>query len=229
MPPGVVTAFALALGQLTDRRILLILAKSLALTLILFALLGGASWWLLQRGITAYLPDESLSGLAALVMVLLGGWLLWRILALAVMQFFADDVVLAVEQRHYPQMYAAARRLDWHEELSNGLKGAGRALLLNLIALPVALALLITGIGPAIVFWLVNAVLLGRELTDMVWQRHRSGKEATLPLSRPERWILGGIVTALLTIPFANLLAPVMGAAMATHLVHRKQAGIHAT
>ena len=36
------------------------------------------------------------------------------------------------------------------------------------------------------------------------------------------------LVAALLAIPFANLLAPFLGAAMATHLVHRKGANGHA-
>jgi hypothetical protein len=36
------------------------------------------------------------------------------------------------------------------------------------------------------------------------------------------------MTTALLTVPFAYLLAPVMGAAMATHMVHRKRAAPHA-
>ena len=33
---------------------------------------------------------------------------------------------------------------------------------------------------------------------------------------------LGGVVAALLMVPFANFLAPVLGAAAAAHLVHRK-------
>ena len=35
-------------------------------------------------------------------------------------------------------------------------------------------------------------------------------------------FLLGGAVTALLAIPFANFLAPVIGAAGAAHMVHRK-------
>jgi uncharacterized protein involved in cysteine biosynthesis len=34
------------------------------------------------------------------------------------------------------------------------------------------------------------------------------------------RFLLGGAIAALLAVPFANLLAPVLGAAAATHLVH---------
>jgi uncharacterized protein involved in cysteine biosynthesis len=80
--------------------------------------------------------------------------------------------------------------------------------------------LLFTGIGPALVFWAVNAWLLGRELTEMVWLRHRPSPAARAPVGRMTRFLLGGAIAALLAVPFANLLAPVLGAAAATHLVH---------
>jgi CysZ protein len=220
-------AFLLALGQLTDPRVLRILAKSLAVTLALLALLGWAGWWALRLVLERAGAGELGQLLAAGGAVLLG-WLLWRILAIAVMQFFADEVVEAVEAKHYPAALANARKLPWREELAHGLKGAGRALGYNLLALPVALVLLVTGIGPALVFWLVNAMLLGRELTGMVWVRHRHAASIEAPLSGLERLLLGGLVTVWLTVPVANLLAPLAGAAMAAHLVHRKGVIAHA-
>jgi CysZ protein len=216
------SAFALALNQLGDARVLWVLAKSLAITLLLFALLGTASWYGLDALLDSWPALRDYSDLAALLVVIVAGWLLWRILALLVLQLFADEVVLAVEAKHYPAAAAAARKLGLGEELANGLRGAGRALLFNLLALPVALVLLITGVGAPLVFWLVNSVLLGRELQDMVWLRHRFSASAPPPVSKLERLLLGGAVTALLTIPFVNLLAPLLGAAAATHLIHRK-------
>ncbi len=228
-------AFLLALRQLGDPRVLRVLARSLAVTLLLFALLGWAGWWGLDMLLAwAGLSQDRLGdaaglrGLIAFAMVLIAGWLLWRVLALAVLQFFADEVVEAVEARHYPAALAAARPLGLAEELRQGLRGAGRALLFNLLALPVALALLVTGVGTALVFFLVNAVLLGRELADLVWLRHRHAPGAPPPVARGPRLVLGGVVTALLAIPVVNLLAPVLGAAMATHLVHRKGGSGHA-
>ena len=216
-------AFALAAAQLADPRVLILLAKSAALVLALLVMLGTAATW----AIMALLPPEwfsAESGMAlAVAIILIGGWLLWRIAALAVLQFMADEVVLAVEARHYPEAAARARKLGWREELANGLGGAGRALLVNLIALPVALVLLVTGVGAPLVFLLVNAVLIGRELQDMVWLRHRHSPGQRPPLTGGQRLVLGGVVTALLTIPFANLLAPFLGAAAATHLIHRKE------
>ena len=222
------SAFALALGQLSDPRVLRILAKSLAVALVVFVLLGVAGWWGLDWALAHWALSEELRGALALVAVIGFGWLLWRIVALAVLQLFADEVVQAVEARHYPAAAAQARKLGWREELANALRGAGRALLFNLLALPVALVLLVTGIGAPLVFWAVNALLLGRELQDMVWLRHRTSPAATPPLRGHERFMLGGIVAALLAVPFVNFLAPFLGAAMAAHLIHRKGLAVHA-
>lgn len=217
-------AFALALTRLADRRILAIWLKSLAVTLLVFAALGFAGWhgliWLLAR----YGEADGLEQLAAVLILALAGWLLWRIIALAVLQFFADEVVLAVERRDYPDMAASARKLGLAEEARRALAGAARALLYNLLALPVALVLAITGVGAPLVFLLVNAVLLGRELQDMVWLRHRPGPDSPPPLSGLERLGLGGVVALLLTVPVANFIAPFLGAACAVHLIHRKGA-----
>ncbi len=218
------TAFALALTQLAERRVLLLLLKCLAATLVAFAVLAVAGWYALGALAGALLPglDEGLRQLAAIVLWVLGAVLLWRVVALAVLQLFANEVVEAVEARHYPQALAQACPLSWREELSSGLRSAGRALLANLIALPLALALLVTGLGTALVFWAANAVVLGRELQDMAWLRHRHAEDAPAPLGRGERLVLGGIVSGLLFVPFINFLAPFIGAAMATHLIHRK-------
>lgn len=231
---GVFSALALALRQLADPRVLRVLGMSVAATLLAFVILAGLGWfgldWLLAR---AGLEDGLFAGagdlraLLSLLLALGGLVLVWRVVAMAVIQFFAEDVVRAVEARHYPAAASAARDLPLREQVRAGLGSAGRAVLFNLAALPFALLLLPTGIGPALLFWAVNALLVGRDLQDMVWLRHApspatGGDEALCPVSRGERFALGGMVAALLLVPFANFLAPVLGAAGAAHLVHRK-------
>lgn len=216
---AVVKSLALAIGQLGDRAILRVLMKSLAITLVIFVAfafaLNGALPWLvgsyLDLGEDAYL-------VISLLIFLLAAWLLFRIVALAVLQFFADEVVLAVERKHYPAAAERARKLPFREDLSNSMKGVGRALLFNALAAPVALVLLFTAIGPAIVFLLVNAVLLGRELTDMAWFRQREAGEERSPVGAASRFLLGASIAGLMLVPFANLLAPIIGAAAGTHL-----------
>lgn len=221
---AVVKSLALAVGQLGDRAILRVLMKSLAITLVIFVAfafaLNEALPWLvgsyLDLGEDAYL-------VISLLIFLLAAWLLFRIVALAVLQFFADEVVLAVEHKHYPIAAERARKLPFREDLSNSLKGVGRALLFNALAAPIALVLLFTAIGPAIVFLLVNAVLLGRELTDMAWFRQREVGEDRSPVGATSRFLLGAAIAGLMLVPFANLLAPIIGAAAGTHLYQRSQ------
>ncbi len=219
------TALALSIAQLGDPAILRVLAKSLAITLALFALLGGVMLVGLYRYLLSLDAAFSveLSALAAVVLTVIAGWLLFRIIALFVLQFFADEVVLAVEARHYPHAFGTARKVGLGEEFRGSAGALLRAVLVNLAALPFAILLLATGIGTAILFWAVNAWLLGRELQDMVWLRHRAAEDEGQPLGAATRFALGGIVAALLLVPFANLLAPVLGAASATHLVHRNR------
>ncbi|MBX7541578.1 EI24 domain-containing protein [Qipengyuania sphaerica] len=221
-------ALALSFSQLGDPAILKVLGKSLMITLAIFLVLG----WAASFGFEAFFVWAGMEGgggagaLLAILATLIGAWLLFRFVALFVLQFFAEDVVRAVETRHYPQEAGNARSLALREEMANGIKSTTRAVLANIIALPFAALLLVTGIGTAILFWAVNAFLLGRELQDMVWLRHRQDETEIAPLGQGRRFVLGGAIAGLLMVPFLNLLAPVLGAASATHMVHRGRGGI---
>ncbi|WP_390547546.1 EI24 domain-containing protein [Qipengyuania sp. MTN3-11] len=222
-------ALALSFGQLGDPAILRVLAKTVLVTLAIFLGAGAALWWgldaAIERWILALLPGDysgGLAGILALALAIVAGWLLFRLVALAVLQFFAEDVVRAVEKRHYPGEAASARALPFAESLGHSAGATLRAVIANAAALPVAALLAPTAIGAPLVFWLVNSVLLGRELQDMVWLRHRRDKSDAPPVGAATRFVLGGLVAAMLAVPFVNFLAPVLGAAAATHLVHRR-------
>ncbi|ODP37804.1 EI24 domain-containing protein [Sphingomonas turrisvirgatae] len=221
-------ALSLSIGQLGDRRILAVLAKSLALTLAIFAALGAALVWGARRLAAGWFSASDgvadLAGLAALLLAILSAWLLFRAIAIAVVGLFADEVVQAVEAKHYPDRLAGARDLSFARSAAMGLRSAGRALLVNLAFAPIYLILLVTGVGTAVAFFLVNSWLLGRDLGDMIAVRHvpsgdlKDWRMAT----RLSRLALGAAGTALFFVPLANFLAPVLGAAMATHLFHRR-------
>lgn len=222
---AVVRSLLLGMSQLGDPALLRVLAKSVAITLGMFAVLGVLTFQAILAA-AAYLGiaiGAQETYLAALVVTLLAAWFLFRVVALAVLQFFADEVVRAVERKHYPEAAAGARDLPFGEDLANSLKGAGRALLFNLLALPLALVLVFTAIGPAVVFLTVNAVLLGRELTEMGWLRHRPTNDAASPVDGLDRLLLGATIAALMAVPLANLFAPIIGAAAGTHLVHQSR------
>jgi uncharacterized protein involved in cysteine biosynthesis len=223
-------ALLLALGQLFDRPILVVLAKSLVLTLLLFAGLGFGLWIAMDR--LAGLASEwmgfgsdagVLADLATLLLFVFGWWLLFRAVAVAVIGIFADEVVAAVEAKHYPQAHAAARDVPLGRSTAMGIGSAARAIGFNLLLSPFYLMLLITGVGTALAFFAVNAWLLGRDLGDMVAARHMPyGQLAEWRRgTRLRRFALGAIGTGLFLVPLVNLVAPVLGAALATHVFHR--------
>ena len=215
-------ALPLALADLFDRRLLPIWLKSLLATVLAVAVLSVAGFFGLRALVLQLIANSDFAEVIGALIALFGAWLLWRIVALAVLQFFADEVVQAIEARHYPAQAAQARPLGWREELRRAAGSAGRALAYNLLALPFAIALLLTGVGAPLLFIAVNAVLLGKELQDMVWLRHRAAYNAEPPLSQTERLALGGVTALLLTVPVINFVAPFLGAACAVHLIHRK-------
>lgn len=224
-----VQALFLSIGQLFDKRIVAVFAKSMLVTLAIFAALGAGLWFgteqLVARYFAASQSVASLAAATAILIALLGAWLLFRVIAIAVIGVFADEVVHAVEAKHYPDRFATARDLSFARSAAMGLRSAGRALLVNLALSPLYLLLLVTGIGTAVAFFVVNSWLLGRDLGDMVAVRHMPAQDLQRwrASTRLARFATGAAGTGLFFIPFANLIAPIVGAAMATHMFHRRK------
>ena len=227
-----VGALALALGDLRDRRVLGILLRSLAVTLAIFGALGAGLVWLLRGvdpcgwvGLDACPLDTATSGVGAAVLTLLGLWLLFPAVAIGVVSAYGDQIVAAVEARHYPAAARDARRLGVVGGAWLGVRGSLRVLLYNLLALPFYLLLLVTGIGTLALVVLVNGLALGSDLGAIVAGRHgdRPARQAWLRATRAQRGLIGAGVTAVFLVPVANLVAPVLGAAAMTHLYHRSR------
>lgn len=218
----VLASIGKAFEQLRDPAILRVAAKSIGITVLIFVIAGVGVFFGLEW-LFAWLEWEAggfARAAAAVIIAALAFWFLFRVVALAVLQFFADEVVIAVEKAHYPDLAERAVPLPFRRDLANSLKGLARALGFNLLALPVAAVLFFTAFGPALVFLLVNAVLLGRELTDMAWLRHSGEPPTPSPVKGSERLMLGGAIAAMMLVPFVNFIAPIVGAAAGTHLTH---------
>ena len=223
-----IQALARALAQLTDRTVLAILLKVMMLTILLFALFGVAAYfgllWLFAS--LGWTQGGLAAATAAVIIAILTGLLLFRIIAIFVLNIFSDDIVDAVERRYYPELAETAKAPGYALGIRMGLASTGRALGYNIVAAPLYILLLVTGIGVPIAFFVVNGILLGRDLQDMVAARHVSDYRnlaAEWSLPKVQRFVLGLIAVLLLAIPFVNFLAPVLAAAMATHLVHGKK------
>ena len=223
-----IQAFTRSLAQLTDRTILAILLKVILLTILLFILFGVAAYfglvWLFAW--LGWTGGGFAAATAAALIAILTGLLLFRIVAIFVLNIFSDDIVDAVERRYYPGRAETAKPPGYAIGIKMGLASAGRALGYNILAAPLYVVLLVTGIGVPIAFFAINGLLLGRDLQDMVAARHVSDYQniaAEWSLPKAQRFLLGLIAALLLAIPFVNFLAPVLAAAMATHLVHGRR------
>ena len=223
-------ALPLSLADLAQPRIVAILIRSLVATLLIFVGLGLIAIWALNGtdpcgwlSLSSCELGLSASGFGALLLTALAIWLLFPAVALGVIAAYSDRIVGAVEAIHYPSAAATARPVNVGNAVLLGLRSAGRLLFYNLVALPFYLLLLVTGIGPVILFVLVNGVAIGRDFGEMVAARHGDAalRAAWLRATQGERAAIGIIITALFLLPVVNLVAPILGATMVTHLFHQ--------
>lgn len=224
------SALGLALSDLGDRRILAIMLQALAVALFIFVVLAALLFWLLAGadpcsliGIDSCPLDAGSSALGAVGLTLLGASFLFPAVAIAVIATFTDRIAAAVEQRHYPDAAREARPIGLGRGALLGLRSAGRLILFNLIAVPFYVLLLITGVGPFILFVIVNGIAFGRDLAELAAARHgdRASRRAWLKSTRGQQHLVGLVVSTLFLVPFANLLAPILGAGAGVHLFNR--------
>lgn len=215
------TAISRTLSQLTDPVFLKVLAGGVVLAVLsLFAAAWGAG-----ALADSYLHSDRawldvLLQIAAGLAVLWLGFLSFAPLSAVFIGVFIDPVVDAVESRWYPDR--KSRPLGYFTALWLGTRLGLLVIVANILALPVfILALVIPGL-PFLLFWLLNAYLLSWGLYDLVAPRHFAPDE----MKRHRRAIRGplmltGIMVAFLfSIPFVNLAAPILGAAMMVHIFH---------
>ena len=223
------TALALATAQLGDPVHRGVLLRALALTVVLLAGL----WWgcaVLLAGLdtggwpswlaAAWAGGGSTLGALAVLPLLIP---LFAAVATGVAELWLDDVVGAVEARHYPG--GAARRVGMVANLRLAAGATLRLLAWNLLALPVYLLLLVTGVGTPLLFVALNGWLMGRAYLEMVAVRHMPAGAVGPWISahRSLRWQVGLPTAALFAVPVVNLVAPLVGAGVATHLFHRRR------
>tara|TARA_E500000318_G_scaffold46211_1_gene43602 strand:- start:82 stop:762 length:681 start_codon:yes stop_codon:yes gene_type:complete len=125
-----------------------------------------------------------------------------------------DQIADAVEDKYYPTL-PDTRPQPISEALIGGLKFALTALALNILILPLLLA------GPLyiIAFYTMNGYLLSREYFELVAARRYDARtvEAIRKSRQKKLWVAGIGLTFLMTIPFVNLVAPIIATAFMVH------------
>ncbi len=216
-------AFLKALSQLNDPAVRRPLWLGVGLALVVFIVLWALVGWLLT-GTTLFAWGwlETIADLFGGAMVAVLTWFLFPGVVSGLAAFFLDGVATAVEARHYPGLSPAPGTRPVDAAIS-GLRFLGISILLNLVLLPF---LFIPPVFP-FVFYTANGYLLGREYFELVADR-RFGPVQARSIRKAHRWRVfsAGVVAAfLLTVPVANLFAPVVATAAMVHLLQSWTAG----
>jgi uncharacterized protein involved in cysteine biosynthesis len=225
--------FLKAARQLDDARLRRVLWLGIFLSLLVFVALWVGLWWLMTvlpmdavPGVP-WLQDtlgaafDWLAGFLFVGLLLLLTLMLFPAMITVIVGFFLDQVADAVEARHYPAL-PAPRPISLSETVMSSIRFALVTLAVNLVALPFYVLLLFVPPMNLVLFYLVNGYLVSREYFEMVAQR-RLDPAAAARLRRSCRGRLqlaGMLLTLLMTIPFVNLLTPVLGTAFMVHVFH---------
>ena len=216
MFPALIKAF----GQLVDPAIRRIVIQSAALALGVLILLAVAIWLAVAYFNIGSLPwlDSLIEIGTGLALVILS-WLLFPAAVTATIGVFLEKVAGAVEAAHYPGL-PKPRQQTVSQSILSGAKLAAIALLLNVAALPVYLAGLFFPPLYFLVFYGLNGYLLGREYFESVALRRLAAPDVAALRRRYKRRVFaaGVIITFLLSVPFVNLIAPVVATAFMLHL-----------
>jgi uncharacterized protein involved in cysteine biosynthesis len=220
--PTVLRALPPAFAELADpsaRRVLLL--SMIGTVVVLVALVWAAHW--LLAGITWFgigWIDATIDALGTLAALALA-WLLFPAVLTAVTGLWTDSIAAAVEARYFPGLPAPRGGAALDGALA-GLKLAGAALVLNLVLLPLYL---VPGINLAL-FYGANGYLVGRGYFEQAAVRRLAPAErrALFARHRFTLWVAGVIITFMTTIPFLNLVVPIVGTALMTHLLEHLRA-----
>ena len=215
-----IRAFELAVRQLGDPRLRVIIWQSLLLSLVLQIAIGVLAWWLLQSFATfqwGWLNETIrwLGGGAVTVLALM----LFPASFGIVISIFLEKIADIVESEHYPQL-GKARGIPVWTGIQSGVVFLLTLVVLNLLLLPFYLvALFIAGLG-AVLFYGANGWLTGREYYEQVALRRLDPAEvkARRKANIGVLWLTGIVLVFLGTVPILNLIVPVLGVAAMVHV-----------
>jgi uncharacterized protein involved in cysteine biosynthesis len=215
-----IRAFELAIRQLGDPKLRVIVWQSLALSLVLQIAIGLLAWWALQSFATFSWNwvNETirwLGGGAVMVLALM----LFPASFGIVISIFLERIADIVEHKHYPELGPAHGISIW-TGIWTGLVFLVAVVALNLVMLPFYIvAIFVAGLG-AVIFYAVNGWLTGRLYYELVALRRRDPAEVKA-WRRANGWVLwftGVVIVFLGTIPILNLIVPVLGTAAMVHV-----------
>jgi uncharacterized protein involved in cysteine biosynthesis len=197
-----------------------VLLLGMGITLAAFVVLSVVAWNLV--GLLALLDIawlDELIAYGAFLVFLVVMVLLFPAVATMVISLFLDDIVEAVDARHYPNE-APGTPLGFAQSLTVSARFSGIVILANLVALPFYLLLIFFPPINLFIFYGLNGYLLSREYFELVTLRHLDAASAgrLRKANRGKLLAVGVVITFMLTIPIINIVAPIIATASMNHI-----------
>ncbi len=215
--------FLIAVSQLPDPAFRRVIFKAILLSVFVFICLAILVWFVLsETNIFTFWVFEAFADMFGGITAIVIAWLLFPTLASFFITLFLEDIVEAVESRHYSRILL--------EKINNpsatfiiSLRFTVIALFLNILAIPFYFFTFWFPPLGIFVFYCLNGYLLGREYFELVALRHiKMNDISSIRQSNSWQLFLFGLVTTFIfTIPFINFVAPILGVAGVTHFFRR--------
>lgn len=208
-----------AVQQVDDPVFLGVLLRSVAWCVLAFlALLGGSAWAVErlvgQAGWIGWLAGFA-GGLAAAVSAV------WLFVPAAVLiaYLYIDRVAGAVDRRFYPALPPPHAGAPMTIQVWDGVVLGAQVLAWQVVALGLALALPVVGLALG---WVISGWAIGRGLFVAIAMRRMARADALRIYAGRRLSVLvqGGLLALASTVPLLNLMVPVVGVAMLTHVLN---------
>jgi len=220
-------SFLKAIAQLPDPRFRSVLWRGIGLTVALLVGLYAILLWLIEWltaepitlpgvGEVTWLGDLLSWGSLGLIIVM--SIFLMVPVASAITSLFLDEVAQAVEDKHFPSLPGVPHVSFW-DGLRDTVNFLGVLIAANIFAF---ILYAIFPFAALFIFYALNGFLLGREYFQLAAMR-RVGRARAKELRKENQgkiWVAGCLMAIPLSIPFVNLVIPILGAATFTHLYH---------
>ena len=226
------SAFLKAIAQLPDPRFRSVLWRGIGLTIALLVGLYAMLLWLIEWltaepitlpgvGEVTWLGDLLSWGSLGLIIVM--SIFLMVPVASAITSLFLDEVAQAVEDKHFPSLPDVPHVSFW-DGLRDTVNFLGVLIGANIFAF---ILYAIFPFAALFIFYALNGFLLGREYFQLAAMR-RIGRARAKELRKENLgkiWVAGCLMAIPLSIPFVNLVIPILGAATFTHIYHTVSRG----
>ena len=207
------------LQQVDDPVFLGVLLRSMAWCIAAFlAVLGGSAWGVAELvGQPGWLGW--LAGLAGGVMAAVLAVWLFVPAAVLIASLYLGRVAEAVDRRFYPALPPAGVGAPLAQQVWDGVALGAQVLVWQVVSL--VLAFLVPGVG-LLLGWAVTGWAIGRGLFVAVAMRRMGRAEALAVYERRRAAVLfqGGLLALASSVPVLNLVVPVLGVAILTHVLN---------